>query len=105
MKTKKAGVPKAHEHYRQEEINLILSQLPTHTSMANLSKSLGRTEEAIKMIFVRAYDGKFLRESIRDLSPRARQNLILQIVKAREELGIFVGHRPSKITLELASKM
>ena len=105
MKTKKDGIRKARSHYTQEEIDLILSQLPTDNNVKNLAKSLGRTRDAIKIIFQRTYSRKWLRDCIRDMSPKTRKNLLLQIVKTRHELGICVGHKPSKKILELASKM
>ena len=92
MKTKKDGFPKAGKHYTQEEINLILSLPPTHTNINNLAAALGRNHDAIEMIYIKAYSHTLLKDSIKDA--RGENTIIMQIARAKKELGMFVGYSP-----------
>ena len=90
MKTKADGYPHAGDPYRQEEINLILSLIPTHTNIKYLAKSLGRSEEAIETIYLKAYRDIWLRESI--LDARSMEAAVILIANAKKELGLVVGY-------------
>jgi len=90
MKKKVDGIPKAFEQYEQQEVDLILSMLPTHTNVKNLAISLGRSNEAIYTVFRRAYSGKWLRDSLKYNG--SGDNIITKISEAKKNLGIFIGH-------------
>lgn len=94
MKTKATGIPRAFEPYRQKEIDLILSLVPNKTNTANLANSLGRSFDAIAMIYHLAYSGKFLKIALADIKD-TQDNVVTKVAKAKKKLGIFIGHEPS----------
>jgi hypothetical protein len=91
MKKKTNGIPKAFEQYKQKEVNLILTMLPTHGNVRNLSAALGRSNEAIYMVFHIAYGGKLLKDPLKNMEDH-RDNVFTKIAKAKKNLGIFIGH-------------
>jgi hypothetical protein len=93
MKTKANGVPKAFEPYSKEEIQLVLSMVPTHTNVKNLAKSLGRTQGAIYTVYNLAYSGKWLKQFLKDLGPH-QDNVATKVASTKKKLGIFIGHEP-----------
>ena len=95
MKTKADGIPKAFEHYKQQEIDLILALTPTRMNVKNLATSLGRTKDAIYTIYHLAYSGKWLKQSIKGCTDNA-DNVVTKIAKTKEKYGIFIGHEIKK---------
>ncbi|MBN1190791.1 MAG: hypothetical protein JXA46_13635 [Dehalococcoidales bacterium] len=90
MKTKQDGIPNAFNPYKQEEVNLILSLTPTYINVKNLAKSLGRTTNAIYVIYQMAYSGKWLKNMLNDMDD-SQDNVVTKIAKAKKRQGIFVG--------------
>ena len=95
MKTKAKGIPKAFEPYKQEEVDLILSVVPTHNNVKNLAKSLERSKEAIYTIFHLAYSGKWLKNSLNEMNDSA-DNIVTKIAKSKKKCGLFIGHEIRK---------
>jgi hypothetical protein len=95
MKTKEDGVRRAFERYSQKEVNLILSLVPTHTNVKNLAEALGRSEDAIYMVYSYAYSGKWLKRDLAIAKEEGRDNILTKIAKAKTKLGIFIGHEPA----------
>ncbi|MFQ5852454.1 MAG: hypothetical protein ACE5JU_17970 [Candidatus Binatia bacterium] len=93
MKTKAEGVPKAFEKYKQFEVDLILSLVPTYKNVRRLARSLGRTEDAIHVIFRYAYSGRWLKEDLGQLGPH-QDNILTKIAKAKRRAGITIGYQP-----------
>jgi hypothetical protein len=93
MKKTTDGVEKAFKPYKKQEIELVLSIVPTHRNVKNLAKSLGRTENAIYVIYNLAYSGKWLKEWLSDLGPH-QDNVGSKVAASKKKLGIFVGHQP-----------
>ena len=93
MKTKADGVPKAFEPYTKEEIQLLLSMLPTHDNVRIIAKTLGRSRGAIYTLYRLAYSVDWLKENIQNTAPH-QDNVVTKIASAKKKLGIFVGHRP-----------
>ena len=93
MKKKSDGIARAFERYSQQEVNLILSLVPTHTNVKNLAKSLGRTEDAIYMVYNYAYSGRWLKRDLADMDEH-QNNVLTKIAKAKRRSGIFIGHEP-----------
>ena len=91
MKTKKDGIPNAFAPYKQQEINLILSLVPTHGNVRNLAKSLGRSNDAIYVIYHRAYSGRWLKDVL-NRTEDTQDNVVTKVARAKKKLGIFVGH-------------
>ena len=94
MKTKANGISKAFEPYTQKEIDLILSLVPNKTNTNNLAKSLGRSFDAIAMVFTLAYSGKFLKNALANMKD-TQDNVVTKVAKAKKKLGIYIGHEPS----------
>lgn len=94
MKTKANGVAKAFEPYSQNEIDLILSLVPNKTNTTNLAKSLGRSFDAIAMIYICAYSGKLLKNALANMKD-TQDNVFTKVAKAKKRLGIYIGHEPS----------
>jgi hypothetical protein len=94
MKTKEDGFPRAFKPYLQEEVNLILSLVPTHTNVKNLAESLGRTPEAIEMVYRYAYSGKWLKRDLAIANEEGRNNILTKTGNAKKMLGILIGHEP-----------
>ena len=94
MKTKSDGVTRAFERYSQQEVNLILSLVPTFTNVKNLAKSLGRSEEAISMVYHYAYSGEWLKRDLAEMEEH-QNNVLTKIAKAKTKYGIFIGHKPA----------
>ena len=94
MKKKSNGVARAFERYSQQEVNLILSLVLTHTNVRNLAKSLGRTPEAISMVYHYAYSGKWLKRDLAEMEEH-QNNVLTKIAKAKTKYGIFIGHEPA----------
>jgi hypothetical protein len=78
--------------YSQEEIDLILSVIPNGTNLTNLASALGRTTDAIGMIYEIAYNVKLLRDNLDDNNPR--NDVFQKIANAKTKLGIFIGYNP-----------
>jgi len=93
MKKKSDGVVRAFERYSQQEVDLILSLVPTHTNVKNLAKSLGRTQDAIYMVYNYAYSGKWLKRDLAEMDEH-QNNVLTKIAKAKKKNGIFIGHEP-----------
>lgn len=93
MKTKSNGVVRAFERYYQEEVNLILSMIPTHNNVRNLAKSLGRTKDAIYVVYNYAYSGKWLKRDLAMMDEH-QNNVLTKIAKAKNKYGLFIGHEP-----------
>ncbi len=93
MKTKSDGIARAFERYPQQEVNLILSLVPTHANVKNLAKSLGRTENAIYMVYKYAYSGNWLKRDLSEMDEH-QNNLLTKIAKAKKKYGVFIGHAP-----------
>ncbi len=93
MKTKADGVPKAFEPFQRYEVDLIPSILPTFRNVKRLAKSLGRSENAIHMIYNYAYSGRWLK---RDLSEMAdhQDNVVTKIATAKKRAGLAIGYQP-----------
>ncbi len=93
MKKKSDGIARAFERYSQQEVNLILSLVPTHTNVKNLAKSLGRTEDAIYMVYNYAYSGRWLKRDLAEMDEH-QNNVLAKLAKAKKKYGIFIGHEP-----------
>jgi hypothetical protein len=91
VKTKKDGIANAFSPYKQEEINLILSLVPTHTNVNNLAESLGRSPEAIYTIYNMAYSGRWLKDTLKGME-ESQDNVVTKIARAKKKYGIFIGH-------------
>ncbi len=94
MKKKSDGVARAFERYSQQEVDLILSLVPTHTNVKNLAKSLGRTQDAIYVVYNYAYSGRWLKRDLADMDEH-QNNVLTKIAKAKKKSGIFIGHEPA----------
>jgi hypothetical protein len=94
MKTKADGISKAFEPYSQKEIDLILSLIPNKTNTTNLSKSLGRSFNAIGMIYEIAYSGRLLKNTLENMDD-TQDNVYTKIANAKKRLGIYIGYEPS----------
>jgi len=94
LKTKKDGIPKAFTPYKQEEVNLILTLVPTHGNVKNLAKSLGRSTDAIYTIYHLAYSGRWLKDTLNGMGD-SQENIATKIARAKKKLGIFIGHKTS----------
>lgn len=93
MRKKSDGVARAFERYSQQEVNLILSLVPTYTNVKNLAKSLGRSEDAIYVVYHYAYSGKWLKRDLAEMEEH-QNNIITKIATAKKRHGIFIGHEP-----------
>ena len=93
MRTKKDGPPKAFDPYSTEEIELILSVVPTRTNVKNIAKSLGRSEDAIYTVYELAYSGRWLKGQLARFGPE-QNNVMTKIARTKKKLGMFVGHIP-----------
>jgi hypothetical protein len=93
MKTKKDGILKAFEPYKQREVDLILSITPTHTNVRRLATALGRSEDAIMTIYSIAYSGKWLKGMLSGMDT-TQNNVVTKVASAKKKLGIFIGHEP-----------
>ena len=93
MKTKAQGVSKAFEQYKQREVNLILSLTPTYANVGNLAVALGRSEDAITVVYTMAYSGKWLKSMLGQMG-ESQDNVVTKIARAKKKLGIFIGHEP-----------
>ncbi|MFC1914884.1 hypothetical protein ACFLWK_01360 [Chloroflexota bacterium] len=93
MKTKADGIVKAFEPYTQKEIDLILSLVPNKTNTNNLAKSLGRSFDAIGMIYHYAYSGRMLKNALAHMKD-TQDNVVTKVAKAKRKLGIYIGHEP-----------
>lgn len=85
--------PNKNKPYTQEEIDLILSVIPNRTNSSNLASALGRTRDAIELIYEIAYNVKLLRDNLDDNNPR--NDVFQKIANAKTKLGIFLGYDPS----------
>lgn len=93
MRTKKDGPPRAFDPYRREEIELVLSLVPTRANVRNLAKSLGRSDDAIYTLYQLAYSGKWLKSQLARFGTH-QDNVMTKIAAAKKKLGMFVGHIP-----------
>ena len=93
MKKKSDGIVRAFERYSQQEVNLILSLVPTYTNVKNLAKSLGRSDDAIYVVYHYAYSGKWLKRDLAGMEEH-QDNVITKIAKAKKKYGIFIGYEP-----------
>jgi len=92
MKTKADGIPKAFEPYKQKEVDLILSMVPTHSNVRNLAESLGRSEDAIYTVFYLGYSGNWLKNTLQGMKAN-QDNVATKIANAKKRIGIFIGHK------------
>ena len=83
---KRGGQP-----YHQEEIDLILSNIPTFPNIKRLAKVLGRTEAAIHVIYEQAYSGEWLKGRAESFE-EDQKNVVTKIVKAKKKLKITIGY-------------
>jgi len=79
--------------YSQEEIDLILSVIPSKTNITNLASALRRGIDAIGMIYEIAYNVKLLRENLDDDKPK--NDVFQKIANSKTKLGIFIGYDPA----------
>ena len=93
MRTKSPSIPKAFSPYTQKEIDLILSLVPNKTNTSNLAKSLGRSYDAIAMVYVWAYSGKMLKNALAEMKD-SQDNVVTKIATTKKRLGIYIGHEP-----------
>lgn len=93
MQKKSAKAPKAFDPYSQKEIDLILSLIPNKTNTTNLAKSLGRTFDAIGMIYEIAYSGNLLKTTLADMKD-TQENVYTKVANAKKRLGIYIGYEP-----------
>jgi len=93
MRKKSPSVPRAFERYSQQEVNLILSLVPTYNNVKNLAKSLGRSEDAIYVVYNYAYSGKWLKRDLAELDEN-QNNVLRKIANAKKRIGIFIGYEP-----------
>ncbi len=93
MKKKTNGVARAFERYSQQEVDLILSLVPTHANVKNLARPLGRTAEAVYVVYNYAYSGRWLKRDLADMDEH-QNNVLTKIAKAKKKYGIFIGHEP-----------
>lgn len=91
MKTKADGIPRAFEPYKQREIDLILSTVPTHTNVKNLAESLGRTQDAIYTVYNLAYSSKWLGKLLKGIK-EDQDNVVTKVARAKKQIGLFIGH-------------
>jgi len=91
LKTKKDGIPNAFAPYKQEEINMILTLVPTHGNVKNLAKSLGRSTDAIYTVYHLAYSGRWLKDTLNGMRD-SQDNVATKVARAKKNLGIFIGH-------------
>jgi len=94
MQKKSAKAPKAFERYSQKEIDLILSLIPNKTNTKNLAKSLGRTFDAIGMIYEYAYGGNLLKNALAGMKD-TQDNVVTKVASAKRRLGIYIGYEPN----------
>ena len=94
MRTKSPSVPKAFDPYTQREVDLILSLVPNKVNTTNLAKALGRSFDAIAMIYVWAYSGRMLKDALAGMKD-TQDNVVTKIAKAKKKLGIYIGHEPA----------
>ena len=93
MKTKDETAPRAFDRYSTEEVELILSLVPTRRNVRNLAVALGRSENAIEIVFEVAYSGKWLKKELEEAGPD-QDDVMTKVGRVKKSLGIFVGHRP-----------
>ena len=73
------------EPYKDGELEIILSVVPTASNIRRLSNLLDRSEEAIKIVYKIAFDtGPFGRTA------RAQ---VQRIIEAKENVGIVIGRK------------
>lgn len=94
MKKKSPSLPKAFEPYKQKEIDLILSLVPNKTNTSNLAKSLGRSFDAIAMVYHWAYSGNMLKNALLNMK-ETQDNVVTKVAKAKKKFGIYIGHEPN----------
>ncbi|MSQ26107.1 MAG: hypothetical protein EXR49_07575 [Dehalococcoidia bacterium] len=97
MKTKMMGVPKAFDKYTQDEVDLILSLVPTSENVKILAGSLGRTEGAIQVLYEYAYSGTWLKKDFERMEAH-QDNVLTKIANTKRKRGITIGYRPRKIS-------
>ena len=93
MRTKMDGPPKAFDPYSKEEIEMILSLVPTRVNVKNIARSLGRSEDAIYTIYELAYSGRWLKSQLAGFGSH-QDNVMTKIGAAKKKLGISIGHIP-----------
>ena len=93
MQTKSPKAPNAFKPYSQFEIDLILSLVPNKINTRNLAKSLGRTTEAIGMVYEIAFGGNLLKENLNKMKPSQR-NVYTKVADAKRRFGIYIGYEP-----------
>jgi len=94
MRTKSASIPKAFDPYTQKEIDLILSLVPNKRNTQNLAKSLGRSFDAIAMVYIWAYSGRMLKNALANMKD-TQDNVVTKVASAKKRLGIYIGHEPA----------
>lgn len=82
--------PNKGKPYSQEEIDLILSLVPNSTNAITLSKVLGRSDNAIKMIYQIVYSGKLLKKNVEGVG----NDVFDKIADAKKRAKIFIGYEP-----------
>ena len=79
--------------YAQEEIDLILSVVPTAENARRLSAVLRRKPSAVQAIMQMAYSGKWLKQQL-ERSSGVTDSVAIQVGHAKKRMGIVVGHVP-----------
>jgi len=69
---------------------LILSLAPNSKNTATLAKALGRSGNAIGMIYQIAYSTKLLRQNIDGIG----NDVFDKIAQSKKKAGIFIGYEP-----------
>jgi hypothetical protein len=93
MRKRSEKLPRAFARYSQQEVDLILSLVPTYANVRNLAKSLGRSEDAIYVVYHYAYSGKWLKRDLGEME-KHQDNIVTKIGKSKKKIGIFIGHEP-----------
>lgn len=85
MKTKRDGIRHAFDPYTQDQVQVILSHVPTRKNLRLLARVFGRSPDAIGMIFEMAYSTKLLKRA-------HLAGIGAKIVRAKSGLGMFLGY-------------
>jgi hypothetical protein len=85
-----SSAPNKGKPYSQAEIDLILSLVPNNKNTTTLAKALGRSGNAIGMIYQIAYGGKLLKKNIKGVG----NDVFDKIADAKKRAKIFIGYEP-----------
>jgi hypothetical protein len=85
-----SSAPNKGKPYSQVEIDLILSLVPNNKNTTMLAKVLGRSGNAIGMIYQIAYGGKLLKNNVDGIG----NDVFDKIADAKKRAKIFIGYQP-----------